>query len=187
MSRTAVKDQKQPVELGWNAAGFRLMGTDGKFHTLEEVRGPKGLVVIFMCNHCPYVKAALDRMIRDMKELKSLGIGAAAISSNDADNYPDDSFENMQSLAGQMLLPFPYLYDETQEVARSYDAVSTPEFYGFDAGLNLVYRGRLDAGRNGPPPPGSKRELFEAMKSVAQGGPAPSQQQPAVGCTIKWK
>jgi len=187
MSQAAVKDQKQPVGPGWKAADFRLKATDGKSYTLAEARRPKGLVVIFMCNHCPYVKGALDRIIKDMAELKALGVGVLAISSNDAKNYPDDSFENMQKLAIAKEFPFPYAFDETQDVARAYDAVCTPEFYGFDAGLKLVYHGRLDEGGKNPLPPGGKRELVEAMKAVAAGGTTPGNQQPSIGCTIKWK
>jgi len=187
MSQAAVKDQKQPVGPGWKAADFRLKGTDGKYCTLAEARGPKGLVVIFMCNHCPYVKGALDRIVKDMGELKALGIGIIAISSNDVENYPDDSFENMQKLAASKSFPFPYAYDETQDVARAYDAVCTPEFYGFDSNLKLVYHGRLDEGGKNPLPLGGKRELFEVMKAVASGGTVPSKQEASIGCTIKWK
>ena len=146
MSQAAVKDQKQPVGPGWAAADFRLQGTDDKVYTLADVRGPKGLLVMFICNHCPYVKGALDRIARDMADLKALGIGSVAIMSNDVENYPDDSFENMAKLAAAKTFPFPYVIDETQDVARAYDAQCTPEFYGFDSGLKLVYHGRLDEG-----------------------------------------
>ncbi len=187
MSIAAVKDQKSPVQFGWQAADFNLPGTDGKSYQLADVKGAKGLVVIFMCNHCPYVMGALDRIVSDMKELKALGIGSIAISANDVANYPDDSFDNMKKLAAAKSFPFPYVYDETQDVARAYDAQCTPEFYGFDAGLKLVYHGRLDeAGRN-PLPPGGKRELVEAMKAIAEGKGAPANQQASVGCSIKWK
>lgn len=187
MSQAAVKDQKQPVSIGWAAADFRLKGTDGKFYTQTDARGPKGLVVIFMCNHCPYVKGALDRIARDMADLKAFGIGSIAISANDVENYPDDSFENMQKLAAAKALPFPYVIDETQDVARTHDAQCTPEFYGFDANLKLAYHGRLDEGGKNPLPPGGRRELFEAMKAVAGGGAAPAIQHASIGCSIKWK
>lgn len=187
MSQAAVKDQKQPMGSGAPAPDFRLKATDGKSYALGDVRGPKGLVVIFMCNHCPYVKGALYRIIRDMADLKAYGIGSIAISANDVKNYPDDSFENMQKLATSKALPFPYAFDETQDVARAYDAQCTPEFYGFDAGLKLVYHGRLDEGGKNPLPPGGRRELFEAMKAVASGGKAPDVQHASVGCSIKWK
>lgn len=187
MSQPAVKDQKQPVGLGWKAADFRLKATDGKTYSPADVKGPKGLVAIFMCNHCPYVKGALDRIVKDMAELKTLGVGSIAISSNDAVHYPDDSFENMQKLAASKSFPFPYAYDETQDVARAYGFVCTPEFYGFDAGLTLVYHGRLDEGGKNPLPAGGKRELVEAMKAVAAGGKVPADQKASIGCTIKWK
>jgi len=187
MSQAAVKDQKGPVQLGWRAADFRLKDTDGKTWTLADARGPKGLLVIFMCNHCPYVKGALDRIIRDVNELKPLGIGAIAISSNDPLTHPDDSFENMQKLAAAKKFPFPYAFDETQDIARAYDAACTPEFYGFDAALKLAYHGRIDEGGIKVPPPGSKRELFEAMKNIAETGHGPTEQHPSIGCSIKWK
>jgi peroxiredoxin len=182
MSQAAVKDQK-----GWKAPDFRLKGTDEKFWTVADARGPNGLVVIFMCNHCPYVKGALDRIVRDMRDLKSAGIGYIAIMPNDTANYPDDSFENMKKLAADMKFPFPYVIDETQDVARAYDAVCTPEFYGFNANLELVYHGRLDSAGRNPLPSDGKRELFEAMKAAAENGRGPANQQPSIGCTIKWK
>jgi hypothetical protein len=142
---------------------------------------------MFICNHCPYVKGALDRIIRDVNELKNLGLGAIGIMSNDTVNYPDDSFENMQKLAAAKRLPFPYVIDETQDVARAYDAACTPEFYGFNADLKLAYHGRIDAGGMKAPPPGSKRELFEAMKMIAETGRGPAEQHTSAGCSIKWK
>lgn len=187
MPQPAVKDQKQPVQPGWAAADFRLQGTDGKLYTLAEARGPKGLVVIFMCNHCPYVQGALDRIVRDAKDLRVLGVGSVAIMSNDTENYPDDNFDNMKKLSAQKSLPFPYLIDDTQDVARAYNAISTPEFFGFDADLKLVYHGRIDAAGRNPLPVGGARELYDAMKAVAEGGRAPANQQPSIGCTIKWK
>jgi peroxiredoxin len=187
MSQAAAKDQKNPVQLGWQAVDFRLKGTDGKFHTLSDVRGTKGLLVMFICNHCPYVQGALDRIIRDVLELKELGIGSIGIMSNDTINYPDDSFDNMKKLAEAKKLPFPYVIDETQAVARQYDAACTPEFYGFNADLKLAYHGRIDAGGRNVPPSGSKRELFEAMKMIAETGRGPAEQHASIGCSIKWK
>jgi len=187
MSLTAIKDQKSPVQPGWMAGDFRLKGTDEKIWSPGEAKGPKGLVVIFMCNHCPYVQGALDRIIQDTKKLKALGIGSIAIMPNDVKNYPDDSFENMQKLAAAKSLPFPYVIDETQNVARAYDAQCTPEFYGFDSNLELIYHGRLDAAGRNALPSGGKRELFEAMKAVAEGKKAPADQQASIGCSIKWK
>ncbi|WP_074221523.1 thioredoxin family protein [Rhodovulum sp. ES.010] len=174
-------------DFGWKAPEFSLPGTDGKTYGLSEIRGPKGTLIMFICNHCPYVIAVRDRIIRDAKDLQVLGIGVAAISSNDAETYPDDSFENMQKVARELDLPFPYLYDEDQSVARAYDAVCTPDFFGFDAGLGLQYRGRLDASRKQAGPPDLRRDLFEAMKQVAETGQGPKEQIPSMGCSIKWK
>lgn len=168
------------------AHSFDLLGVDGKRHSPASARGENGLVVMFICNHCPYVKAVRDRIIRDCAELKALGIGSVAISSNDPDDYPEDSFENMQRVARDLKFPFPYLFDETQEVAHAYDAVCTPDFFGFDKGLGLQYRGRLDASRTAPVA-NAPRELFEAMKAVAETGRGPADQIPSMGCSIKWK
>jgi peroxiredoxin len=171
---------------GEPAKPFSLKGTDGRTYTLEDVRGPNGLLVMFICNHCPYVKAVLDRIIRDVSELREQGIGAVAIMSNDTVNYPADGFENMKRLAEEKQLPFPYVIDETQEVARAYGAVCTPDFFGYDRDLGLQYRGRLDASKT-TPVPGAIRELYEAMVQVAETGRGPEQQIPSMGCTIKWK
>jgi peroxiredoxin len=171
---------------GEPARPFDLPGTDGKRYTLDDVRGPKGTVVMFICNHCPYVKAVLDRIIRDANDLKEHGIGVVAINANDPAAYPDDSFDNMKRLANARQLPFPYLFDESQEVARAYDAVCTPDFFGYNADLELQYRGRLDASKT-TPVPGAIRELYEAMVQVAETGRGPEQQIPSMGCSIKWK
>jgi len=174
-------------DFGWKAPDFTLPGTDGKTYTLKDVAAPKGTLLMFICNHCPYVLAVRDRMIRDAKELQGLGIGVAAICSNDADKYPDDSLEGMRKVAEELDLPFPYLHDEDQSVAKAYDAVCTPDFFGFDAGLGLQYRGRLDASRKEAGPPDLRRDLFEAMKQVAETGHGPQEQIPSMGCSIKWK
>lgn len=174
-------------DFGWNAPDFSLPGTDGKTYSLSDIAGPKGTLVMFICNHCPYVIAVRDRIIRDAAELQAMGIGVVAISSNDADTYPQDSFDNMKALAEDLALPFPYLYDEDQSVARAYDAVCTPDFFGFDAGLGLQYRGRLDASRKEAGPPDLRRDLYEAMKQVAETGHGPQDQIPSMGCSIKWK
>jgi peroxiredoxin len=171
---------------GEKARPFALLATDGKRYTLEDIRGPKGTLVMFICNHCPYVKAVLDRVIRDVKDLESHGIGAVAIMSNDTVNYPDDSFSNMQKLAKAKDFPFLYLYDETQAVARAYDAVCTPDFFGYNADLELQYRGRLDASKT-TPIPNAVRELYDAMVQVAETGKGPKDQIPSMGCSIKWK
>ena len=150
------------------------------------MRDEKGLLVMFICNHCPYVKAVLDKLVRDAAELREHGIGSVAICSNDATSYPEDSFENMKALAARMHFPFPYLWDETQAVARAYDAICTPDFFGFNAALELQYRGRLDdAGR--APKPDAPRELYEAMLQVARTGRGPAQQTASIGCSIKWR
>ncbi len=172
---------------GWKAPDFRLPATDGKTYALADVGGPKGTLVMFICNHCPYVQAVLDRIVRDARELAGLGIGTVAISSNDAVTYPEDSFPRMQAVARAHAFPFPYLYDEAQDVARAYGAVCTPEFFGFNAALGLEYRGRLDASGREPAPPGARRELFEAMKLIAATGKGPNEQRPSIGCSIKWK
>ena len=170
-------------DFGWQAPDFSLPGTDGQNHTLADVSGPDGTLIIFMCNHCPYVRAVLDRIIRDAVDLQSLGVGVAAISANDAAAYPADSFDEMKKLT----LPFPYLYDETQQVARSYGAACTPDFFGFDADGGLQYRGRLDASRKQAGPSDLRRDLFEAMKQVAETGIGPVDQVPSMGCSIKWR
>ncbi|MBN2701326.1 MAG: thioredoxin family protein [Methylohalobius sp. ZOD2] len=173
-------------EFGKPCPDFTLPGVDGKDWTRDECRGPNGLLVIFMCNHCPYVKAVLDRIIRDAKELQKFGIGCVAISANDAEKYPDDSFENMQQLAQEKKFPFPYLYDESQEVAKAFDAVCTPDFFGYNAHLELQYRGRIDeSGKE--PASDARRDLFEAMKKIAITGNGPQDQIASMGCSIKWK
>jgi peroxiredoxin len=173
-------------DFGWKAVDFDLPATDGKRYKLADVRGPNGLLVLFICNHCPYVKAVLDRIIRDVSELKSHGIGAAGISANDPAEYPEDSFENMRRVAQERRFPFPYLWDESQDVARAYAAVCTPDFFGFNRNLELQYRGRLDASRTSPVPD-ARRELFEAMLQIAQTGRGPKEQIASMGCSIKWK
>lgn len=142
---------------------------------------------MFICNHCPYVQAILDRLVRDCRALMAEGIGCAAIMSNDVRAYPEDDFANMQALAERMAFPFPYLYDATQAVARAYGAVCTPDFFGFNADLALQYRGRLDASGREPGPIDARRELFEAMQQVARTGEGPRQQHASIGCSIKWR
>ncbi len=175
------------ADIGWKAAAFRLKGVDGQHHTLKQLAGPRGTVVVFMCNHCPYVKGIMPRLIRDARELQLLGVNVVAINSNDARSYPDDSFANMKRFAQEWKLPFPYLHDEDQEVARAYDAVCTPDFFGLDADLRLQYRGRLDEGRKDPVPEDTPRELFDAMRLVALYGYGPGEQHASMGCSIKWR
>jgi len=169
------------------AIDFELPGVDGKVWTLEQCRGAKGLLVMFICNHCPYVKAVLDRIVRDTRELKERGVNSVAIMSNDPSLYEEDSFENMQRIARERDFPFPYLYDESQSVARAYGAVCTPDFFGYNADLELQYRGRLDESRKTTAPEGVRRELFEAMCQVAETGRGPELQIPSIGCSIKWR
>ena len=174
-------------DFDWTAPDFSLPATDGKSYGLDDIKGPNGTLIIFMCNHCPYVLAVLDRILRDAKDLQALGVGIAAISSNDAAAYPADGFDKMKELAEARGFPFPYLYDETQDVARAYGAACTPDFFGFNADLGLQYRGRLDASRKEAGPADLRRDLFEAMKQVAETGIGPAEQIPSMGCSIKWK
>jgi peroxiredoxin len=173
--------------LGATAPDFDLDGTDGSRHRLADLRGPKGTLVMFICNHCPYVQAVLDDIVKDARELQPLGIATVAIMPNDTTAYPDDSFDNMKRLAQAKSFPFLYLIDRTQAVARAYDAACTPDFFGFDAGLRLQYRGRIYDVRNRQRVPGSRRELYDAMAAIARTGKAPAEQYPSIGCSIKWR
>ncbi|GFZ80681.1 thioredoxin family protein [Rickettsiales bacterium] len=181
-----VKTETPQAEIDWLAEDFNLKGTDGKYYDLAKTRGPNGLVVVFMCNHCPYVQTILNKIIRDAADLKVYGIYTVGIMPNDTTSYPEDSFENMAKLHKKAQLPFPYLIDEEQSVAKKYKAVCTPDFYGFDANLELQYRGRLDSSGNSSNLD-AKRELYEAMMAVAQSGKAPKTQYPSIGCSIKWR
>ena len=174
-------------DFGWQAPDFALGDTAGNRQTLASLRGPNGLLIMFICNHCPYVKAVIDRIGRDARELQKMGIGVAAIMSNDPSEYPEDSFENMQKLAREQDFSFPYLYDATQDVARAYDAVCTPDFFGFNRDLELQYRGRLDASGRAPAAPDVRRELLEAMRQIAATGNGPREQVASMGCSIKWR
>ncbi|MBL4872038.1 MAG: thioredoxin family protein [Rhodobacteraceae bacterium] len=174
-------------DFGWQAPDFSLKNIDGNMHSLSDISGPNGTLVMFICNHCPYVKSILDRIIRDAKDLSDLGIGVVAINGNDAEGYPEDSFEGMQKAAAKHAFPFPFLHDETQEIAKTYDAACTPDFFGFNAKGELQYRGRLDASRKDAGPKDLHRDLYEAMKQVAETGLGPKDQIPSMGCSIKWK
>jgi peroxiredoxin len=186
--RREVMAVQPPIcEFGWRAPDFELPGTNMRLYRLADIRGENGTLIMFICNHCPYVRAVIDRLVRDVKELQALGIGAAAICANDARTHPQDSFENMQRFAAEHGFTFPYLHDETQDVAQSYGAVCTPEFFGFDRGLCLQYRGRLDESGAQPAALDARRELYEAMKQVAETGEGPAEQIPSMGCSIKWK
>ncbi|HET9113912.1 MAG TPA: thioredoxin family protein [Burkholderiales bacterium] len=173
---------------GWPAPDFDLPGVDGKRHTLSSVMGDNGVLVMFICNHCPYVQAIRPRLVRDCRELRDrYGINSIAIMSNDPADYAEDSFDNMVRVAAEFDFPFPYVLDETQEVARSYDAVCTPDFFGFNRAGELQYRGRFDASRKTAAADDVRRDLFEAMRQVAETQTGPAEQIPSIGCSIKWK
>lgn len=179
---------KTPLcEFGKPAVDFALPGVDDDIWTLDRCRGPKGLLVMFICNHCPYVKAIRERLVRDTRELRDMGVNSVAIMSNDPDLYPEDSFENMRAIAAQFEFSFPYLWDETQAVAKAYGAVCTPDFFGYNNNLELQYRGRLDASMKQPAQTTAERELFQAMVLVATTGQGPAEQIPSIGCSIKWR
>ena len=181
-----VSTETKVCDFGWKAVDFDLPGVDGKRHSLASARGPNGLLLMFICNHCPYVKAVLDRIVRDCTELATHGVGSIAIMSNDPAAYAEDSFDNMQRVARERKFPFPYVFDGTQAVAKAYDAQCTPDFFGFNAKLELQYRGRLDASRTSPVA-NARRDLFEAMLQVARTGQGPKDQIASIGCSIKWR
>lgn len=173
-------------EFGQPAIDFSLPGTDGETWTLDRAKGEKGTLILFICNHCPYVKAVAARLVRDARELEPMGIKTLAISCNDAEAYPEDSFEKMQYWAEQWDFNFPYLYDESQEIAKKYGAVCTPDLFGYNADLKLQYRGRVDeSGKEAVPE--ARRELFEAMRLIAETGQGPAEQVASIGCSIKWR
>lgn len=174
-------------DFGQPAIDFSLPGTDGEIWTLDDCRGENGLLIMFICNHCPYVQAVIDRLVRDTNELKQYGINSVAIMANDVEEYPEDSFDNMKKVAKQQGFSFPYLYDESQQIAQAYGAVCTPDFFGYNKDLELQYRGRLDASRKQAADPEVRRDLFEAMKQVADTGHGPENQIPSMGCSIKWR
>lgn len=176
----------KPTEIGWKARDFALKGVDGKTHGLADVRGAKGTLVAYICNHCPYVKAVIGRLVEEAKALDAIGIGTIAIMPNDTAAYPADSFDNMKAFARQHGFTFPYVIDESQEIARTYGAVCTPDFFGFNATDELMYRGRLDASRTALVA-NARRDLYEAMLLVAETGRGPAEQLLSVGCSIKWR
>ena len=173
-------------DFGAPAPDFRLPDTTGRMVSYADVAGPRGTLVMFICNHCPYVQAVIGRIVRDARDLAALGIGVVAISSNDVSAYPQDGPEAMRAEAARHGFPFPYLYDERQDVARAYGAVCTPDFFGYDASGGLQYRGRLDASGRNPAPPDARRDLYEAMRQIAETGRGPRDQVPSMGCSIKW-
>jgi peroxiredoxin len=172
---------------GQPAADFNLLGVDGNRYSLANNVGKNGLLVMFICNHCPYIKAIKTRLVADCRELLQYGINTIAIQSNDTKNYPEDSYERMKEEAKLFNFSFPYVLDDTQEIAKAYGAVCTPDFFGFNAKLELQYRGRFDAaGRNPEPPVDNPRDLFNAMKMIAETGQGPREQIASIGCSIKW-
>ena len=173
-------------DFGWNALDFTLPGVDGKSYSLADITGKDGTLLLFICNHCPYVKAIIDNLVADCKLLQDGGIGVAAISANDPVNYPADSFDNMKLFATEHAFSFPYLFDKTQDTARAYDAICTPDFFGFNSSLELQYRGRFDASGSNFSADPSRRELLEAMRQVAVTGLGPTEQTASIGCSIKW-
>ena len=169
------------------AIDFSLPGVDGKEWSLADCAGEKGLLVMFICNHCPYVKAIMKRLVRDTKVLKERGVNTVAIMSNDPSEYAEDSFENMQKISKDFDFSFPYLLDESQQIAKDYGAVCTPDFFGYNSDLKLQYRGRFDASRKETAADDVRRDLLEAMQEVATTGKGPAEQIPSMGCSIKWK
>ena len=179
---------KTPIcEFGKKAPEFKLNSTDNNIVSLAQAKGEKGTLVMFICNHCPYVKAVIEDIVEDCKELEKLGIKAVAISSNDIKDYPEDSFENMAKFSKQHGFSFPYLYDESQNVAKKYDAVCTPDFFGFNNNLELQYRGRIRELKELKAVRSGESDLLVAMKMIAQTGKGPENQIPSMGCSIKWK
>ena len=173
-------------DFGWKAVDFELEGVDGQMHSLQAVQGERGTLVMFICNHCPYVRAIADRLAEEARALAGLGIGVIAVMSNDTEGYPEDSFENMKLFAERHGFDFPYVIDRSQEVARAYEAVCTPDFFGFNTKLELQYRGRLDESKT-TLVPNARRDLYEAMAQVAETGEGPKEQIASMGCSIKWR
>lgn len=179
--------QTTACEFGTPAPGFSLLGTDGRTWSLADCSGEKGIVVMFISNHCPYVKAIRERLVQDMRVLLDKGVGGVAIMPNDIENYPEDNMQNMTEISSSFDFPFPYLLDETQQVARAYDAVCTPDFFGYNSNHELQYRGRLDVGRLDSPAADARRDLLEAMLEIAATGKGPEEQFVSAGCSIKWR
>jgi len=176
-----------PVQTGQTLPDFELTGTDGETWSVAKAMGPKGLVVMFICNHCPYVKSIQERLVEDCRALQDMGVNCLAIMSNDPQEYPEDSFENMKKVAEEKGYPFPYLWDEDQSVAKAWGAVCTPDFFGLDRHGQVHYRGRLDAAGKDSDAAGLRRDLVEAMRELVETGAIRSQQWPSMGCSIKWK
>ena len=174
-------------DFGQKAHDFQLKSTENKIISLNDIKGEKGTLIMFICNHCPYVKAVTKDIVEDCKKLKNLGINSVAICANDAENYPEDSFENMIIFAKRHQFSFPYLSDESQKIAKTYDAVCTPDFFGYNKDLKLQYRGRMRELKDLKPIKSGDSELFLAMKKISETGKGPINQIPSMGCNIKWK
>ena len=173
-------------DFGWKAPDFELPDLDGKLTNLKDIQGPNGTLIAFICNHCPYVIAIIEGLVEDMKHLQEAGVGVAAIMSNDYRAYPKDAPDKMKTFSDAHGFTFPYLLDESQGVARSYNAICTPDFFGFNAELGLQYRGRIDEDPKNSRP-GLRRELREAMLGIAEHGKGPEKQTASMGCSIKWR
>ena len=173
-------------DFGQRANNFELKSTDNKVLSLDDIKGENGTLIMFICNHCPYVKAVTKDIVEDCNEFKKIGINSVAICSNDAENYPEDSFENMIKFSKKHNLTFPYLFDKNQNVAKSYNAVCTPDFFGFNDNLELQYRGRIRELKDLKPVRVGESDLFKAMKQISETGKGPKEQIPSLGCSIKW-
>ena len=173
-------------DFGQKALAFELKSTENKVISLDDIKGENGTLIMFICNHCPYVKAVTKEIVEDCNELKKIGVNSVAICSNDFVNYPEDSFENMIRFSNNNQFSFPYLQDDTQEVAKTYDAVCTPDFFGYNKDLELQYRGRVRELKNLEPVKDGESDLLKAMKMIAKTGQGPKDQLPSMGCNIKW-
>ena len=179
---------KTPIcDFGKKAEDFKLKSTNNEFLTLNDVKGDNGTLVMFICNHCPYVKAVISDIVNDCKLLQNLNVSSVAICSNDVINYPEDSFDKMIEFSNSNNFNFPYLHDETQEIARKFDAVCTPDFFGYNKNLELQYRGRIRELKDLKPIRNGESELYLAMKMIAETGRGPTDQIPSMGCNIKWR
>ena len=178
---------KTPIcDFGKKADFFELKSIENKLINLNDIKGKNGTLIMFICNHCPYVKAVIDDIVDDCKNLEKEEIKSVAIMSNDQKNYPEDSFENMISFSKKYKFNFPYLVDETQKVAKTYDAVCTPDFFGYNANLELQYRGRIRELKDLKPVKSGESDLLKAMKLISKTGKGPENQIPSMGCNIKW-
>ncbi len=179
---------KTPIcDFGKKAESFELKSTEDKIVSLDEMKGKNGTLIMFICNHCPYVKAVISDIVNDCKTLSNMGINSLAICSNDVNNYPEDSFQNMKKFANENNFSFPYLHDENQEIAKKYDAVCTPDFFGYNKNLELQYRGRIRELKDLKPLRLGDSELYSAMKQISETDKGPLKQVPSMGCNIKWK